>query len=354
MDRSNNAHEAVANEIVEAVWYAGSDALKKGEALCYNTDFGTATAANARRGNHAERPNLTNSYDFAGVLEGDHSAQAGGQLVRIFVPGSKGVEVALGFDTVINTGILTFTAGASGSHRGRFVKAGFKGRGSIVPRQTVTALIESDFGGTTWSLATDGITLTVASTVGLTAGDTVVFVGGEIEDGGGAIVPGKYIISSITDATDLVLTSTAITGTAVAALNCTGYAYTGNPRCQADLLTGEESGGMTFISPTNAALVGLTYMAGGYNYICGGATAAGDNDVTLAQGLFEGQQIAFLCLGTIASNDVTLDLATNGVQLDGSTALTEVLGIDAALDQWTGVYYNLRWRTQGFSGATEG
>lgn len=352
-NRSIDGHESGANGIIEEVWYAGTDALKEGEGLCYNTDFGTATERNGRRGNHVERPSRTNHYAFAGVLEHDYKANSTGQFVRIFVPGSKGVNVALGVDTVIGTGVLTFTAGTAGSHRGRFTKAGFKGRGTIVPRQTVTAVIESDMAGGTWLLATDGVTLTVASTTDLAAGDTVVFVGGEVEDGGGVIVPGKHIISSITDATTLVLTSTAVTGTQVATLYCTGYAYTGNPKCQADLLEGEESGGVEFLSPTNAALVGLTYMAGGVSYICGGGTLAGDNDITFAQGLFEGQQKAFYCLGALTTNDFTLDLATNGVRLDGSTTLTDVEGFDAAADQWTGVFYNLRWRTQGVSGATE-
>jgi len=348
-----STHEANAKGIIEAVWYAGTDALKTGEALCYNTDYGTATVANARRGNHAERPNLTNNYAFAGVCESDHSAKAGGQLVRIFVPGSKGVEVALGIDTVLGTGHLTFTAGASGSHRGRFVKSGFTGRGTVVPRRTVTALVEADWAGATWSLATDGVTLTVTDASDFTVGDTVVFVGSEVEDGGGNATIGKHIVSAVsTDAEEITLSASAMTGTAIAAICCTGYAYTGNPRCQADLLTGEESGGIEFLSPTNAAAAPVP-MVGGFTYICGGGTLAGDNDAALAQGLFPGMKKGFYCLGAIGGDDMTVVLATSGVQLDGSTALVSVDGFDAAAEEWVGVYNALRWRTVGVIGCAE-
>ena len=151
-----------------------------------------------------------------------------GSLVMLNVPGSKGVSpVALGVDTVANVGMLTFQVGGGNGAAGRFVKAGFAGRGSIIPRQTVTAVLESSMTGA-WSLATDGKTLTVVATAGLAAGDTVILLGGE-DDGTGAIVPGKYTIASITSATVLVLTASAVTATPAGALTCTGYAFTGNP-----------------------------------------------------------------------------------------------------------------------------
>jgi len=348
-----SAHEKTPKGIIEAVWYAGTDAIKEGEGFCYNTDYGTAASIDGRRGNHVERPSLTNNYDFAGVAESDHSAKAGGQLIRIFTPGSKGVNVALGIDTVIGTGFLTFTAGASGSHRGRFVKAGFKGRGTIVPRQTVTALVEADWAGATWSLATDGVTLTVDDASDFTVGDTVVFVGSEVEDGGGNATVGKHIVSAVsTTAEEITLSASAMTGTAAAAIYCTGYAYTGNPKCQADLLTGEESGGIEFLSPHNAAEAPAP-MVGGITYICGGGTLAGDNDAALAQGTFQGMLKGFYCLGTLTSNEMTVVLATSGVQLDGSSALVSVDGFNAVAEQWYGQYNGLRWRTIGFSGCTE-
>jgi len=355
MDASLNGHIEGSNRIVKWVWYTGTDAIKEGEAVCYNTDYGTATSAAGRRHNEVERPTLSNNGAFAGVAARDYSAQSGGQFIEINAPGSRGVNVALGVDTVIGTGAITFIAGSAGSHRGRFYTGKFLGRGTAIPRQTVTALLESDMTGGTWSLATDGVTLTVASTTGISAGDTVVLVGGEVEDGGGSIVAGKYTVSSVTNATTLVLTSTAISGTAAAALKCSGFCYTGNPKCQADLLDGSESYGVEFISPINAGDTDATHMTGGVSYVCGTAALAADFDIAVAQASRPGDTKAFICLGTQGTNDVTLVFGTNGVQMDGSTALAEVTAIDAANDAWYGVFGGAKWHTTDVAGgATEG
>jgi hypothetical protein len=350
MDHSVNGPQKMGNLIIEEVWYEGTDALKKGEGLCYNTDYGTAADFDGRRCNRVERPSLSNNFAFAGVVEQDYSAKAAGQRVRICVPGSKGAPIALGVDTTIGTGLLTFVAGASGSHRGRFYTGKYKGRGSAIPRQTVTALLESSMTGA-WSLATDGITLTVVATAGLAAGDTVVLVGGENEDDVAYVVPGKYTIASITSGTVLVLSSSAVASTPAAAVTCTGFAYTGNPTCQADLLEGDESGGVEFISPPNAGLVGQTYMVGGVSYVCGGVTLAADVDITFAQGALPGDKKAFICLGTLGTSDFTVDLATNGIQIDGSTALAEVNAIDAATEACYLEFNGVRWFLKDISGA---
>jgi hypothetical protein len=345
-DQSVNGHEKGGNPILESVWYDGTDAVKEGEAFCYNTDYGTATVADGRRSNRVERPSSSNNMAFAGVAARDSFASSTGQMIDINVPGSKGVKVAVGVDTVIDTGILTFS-----TTTGQFVKGGYVGRGSIVPRQTVTALIEASMTGG-WSLAVDGVTLTVASTVGLSAGDTVVLLGGEDEGTSKNIVAGKYVISSITNATVLVLAATAVAATPAAALTCTGYAYTGEPKCMADLMTGEESGGVEFLSPPNAGVTGLAYMTGGVSYICGGVTLAADADVTFAQGTFLGEKKGFVCLGTMTTSDVTVDLATAGITLAGG-ALAEVNAIDAALDA-AYFEFNGLWRTtMVVGGATE-
>ena len=349
MNYTANGPTALPLAISSWVWYEGIDALREGEAVCYNTDYGTATAKDARRTNHVERPSLTNNRAFAGVAARDYPASSTGQFIEIYVPGSRGINIALGVDTVIGTGVLTFVAGAAGSHRGRFYSGKYLGRGSAIPRQTVTAVLESSMIGD-WSLATDGVTLTVTATAGLAAGDTVVLVGGEDEGSGKAIVPGKYTIASITSATVLVLSASAVGATPGAALICTGYAYTGNPKCQADLLEGDESAGVEFISPPNAGVTGQAYMVGGVSYLCGGVTCVADVDVTFAQGTLPGETKAFICLGTLTTKGVTIDLATAGVQLartgDGAiVALAEVTAIDAAADacylQFNGALWHL-------------
>lgn len=356
MDKSTNAPIAAANPIVEWVWYGGTDALKEGEAVCYNTDYGTATSRDGGRHNRVERPLINESnYAFAGVAARDYPARSTGQFIEIYVPGSKGVNIALAIDTVIDTGMLTFIAGASGSHRGRFYTGKYKGRGSAIPRQTVTAILYADMDATdAWLLSTDGLTISgITATTGVAAGDTVMIFGGE-DDGTGAVVPGKYTVASTT-ATTVVLTSSAVDATAAGTLAVTAAIYTGNPKCQADLLTGDESNGIEFISLPAAGSGGLTYMVGGISYICGGVTLAADADVDLAQGSLPGDKKGFILLGALTTNDFTIDLVTTGLQIDGSTALTEVLTIDDAGDGWYGVFNGAKWHSEDLlGGATQG
>jgi len=328
----------------KSVWYEGTDALKQGEPVCYNSDYGTAANHDGRRANFVERPSSSNNRAFAGVVANDCAARAGGQMIDIYEPGSKGITIALGADVTIGD-YLTFCTG-----KGRFVKAGFAGRGSARIRQTVTALVESSMTGG-WSLATDGVTLTVADTTGLSAGDTVVLLGGE-NDGTGAIVSGQYTISSITNGTVLVLSSSAVTATPGGALTCTGYAFTGNPVAQADLLEGEESGGTEFISPPNAGGDSLAHMTGGKTFVCGGLTLAADSEVELANGDYQGQKKGFELLGALTTSDFVVDLVAAGSQLDGS-ALAEINAIDAAADA-AYLEFNGSWRATGVvGGATQ-
>ena len=354
MNGSNNGYLGKANLITAMVWYAGTDALKKGVGLCYNTDYGTATAVDASRGNRVERPSSSNNMAFAGVTARDYIARSTGQFVEIYCPGSRGVDVAVAVDTVINTGLLTFTAG-TGTEAGRFYTGKYKGRGSAVPRQTVTALLEGGMTGGTISVdATDGVTVTVASSASMAADDVLVIVGGE-GDGTGVLVPGRYTIASITDATTVVLSSTCLSTLSSGDITLTAYVLDGaNPTCQCDLLTGDESGGVEFISPLNAGNAAQTYMVGGVSYVCGGITIAADVDVDLAQGTLPGETKAFILLGTLTTSDFTVDLVTAGIQQDGSTALAEINAIDAAGDGCYLVFNGAKWHTLDLvGGATQ-
>ena len=356
MNNSSNSPVQASNPIPLAVWYTGTDQVREGEAFCFNISNVTGAAAtlyNGLRHNYVTRPSTTNAGAFAGVAARNYYASSTGTLIELYIPGSKGVKVALGVDTVLNTGMLTFQVGGGNGAAGRFVKTGFAGRGSIVPRQTVTAVLESNMTGA-WSLATDGVTLTVSSTTGLSAGDSVVFLGGEKESAAKYVVPGRYVISSITSPTVLVLTATAVFATPDSAVTCTGYAFTGNPTCQADLLEGPESGGVEFVSPPNTGgAATMTYMVGGWSYVCGGVTiGSAVANGALAQGTVYGQRKAFAGLGTLTSNGVTVNPATNGLQLDSSTAL-DLITIDAAAEVIV-IEWNSIWRTLGLAGATEG
>ena len=360
VNRSLDAPQAAPLLIIEWGWYAGTDAVSEGEAFCYNTDYGTATTYTGQRANYLERPLTTgtaatsNNLAFAGVALRNYTAQTTGQFIEIAVPGSRGANVALGVDTVLGTGLLTFIAGASGSHRGRFYTGKYKGRGSAIPRQTVTAILYSDMDATdAWLLSTDGLTITgITATTNVTAGDTVMIFGGE-DDATGAVQAGKYTVASKTTTT-VVLTSTAVDTTAAGTLAVTAAIYTGNPTCQADLLTGEESGGLEFISLPTVGAVGLPYMVGGVSYICGGVTVGtADHDVTFAQGTLPDEKKAFILLGALATNNACIDLATAGITVAGG-ALAEVNEIDAAGDAAYFQFQGARWFCQDTSGgATE-
>ncbi len=363
MNGSVNGHIKQPRAVPIRVWYSGADALKLGEGVCYNSDYGTAADADASRCNRVERPTVSNNRDFAGVAVRSYSARSTGQLIDIYGPGSKAVPVALGVDTAIGTGLLTFVTkgrynvGAStglGTEAGRFVTGKYRGRGSAIPRQTVTALLESDLTGGTFSLAADGVTLTVADSSDYAAGDTVILWGGE-DDGTGTVKPGKYVISSITDATTIVLTASAVDVTPGGALTCIGCVYTGNPTAICDLLDGEESGGVEYLNAPNAGSAAMPHMVGGLTYVQGGLTLAADVDVDLAQAVLPGDKKAFICLGTMTTSDFTVDLVTAGIQLDGSTALAEVVAIDAAADACYLEFHGARWFTKDLvGGATEG
>jgi hypothetical protein len=361
MDKSANSHVADGNRIIEWVWYAGTDAISEGEGLCYNTDYGTAANVDGRRNNHVERPSVSNNKAFAGVAARNYSAKSSGQMIEINCPGSRGVKIALGVNTVIGTGLLTFCVAGRydvgvntglTTEAGRFYTGKYKGRGSAIPRQTVTALLEASMTGA-WSLATDGVTLTVTDTTGLSAGDTVVLVGGE-DDGTGAVIPGKYTIASVTNGTVLVLASSAVDATPAGAATCTGYAYTGNPTCQADLLDGDESGGIEFINLPNAGGSNQPYMVGGVSYVCGGLDIAADAEVELAQGSLSGETKCFILLHDLTTSDFIVDLVSDGLKVDGSTSLAEIATIDDAGDGVFLIFGGAKWHTVDLLvGATE-
>lgn len=350
-DQSVNAHIAAPNPIVERVWYSGTDALLEGEAVCYNTDYGTAATRTPSRANRVERPSTSNNFSFAGVAAQGYAARSTGQFIEINVPGSKGVNIALGSNTVIDTGMLTFQVGG-GSSAGRFVSMGFPGRGTAIPRQTqAAAVITSDMVGTAWSLAADGITLTHA-TATVVAGDKVVLLAGVAEDAAIYIVGGTYTVASVTDTETVVLTATAHAATAAGAMDCIGYIYSaGNPMCQADLLLGEESGGVEYVNIIDGGNAAQPHMAGGITYVPGGITIAADIDFVMAAGTRFGEKKAFWVLGALTTSDVTVVEA--GLQMAGD-ALVEITAMDAAGDavflRWDGI-----WVVQSvLGGATEG
>ena len=132
-------------ELKYSVWFSGSTAIRKGMGLCYDLDYlttgtgETATDAWGRRGNVVAVPSSSNNLAFAGVATQAYPAKTGGQRIDIFLPGSI-CEVEIGFPATIDNGDgAILTCSASSVDAGRFTFAGFPGRGSMAPLQTLAA-----------------------------------------------------------------------------------------------------------------------------------------------------------------------------------------------------------------------
>ncbi len=133
MDISVNAPLSQASRTSKWVWFEGSTALKEGQGVCYNWDYGTAASAVGARSNRVELPSITNAQHFAGVSARNYSAKAGGQFIEIYTPGSV-CNILAKADLTIGVGRVTCEAG--GDYAGYFRYGGFSGQGSAVPLQT--------------------------------------------------------------------------------------------------------------------------------------------------------------------------------------------------------------------------
>jgi hypothetical protein len=297
--------------VSEWVWYTGDDALRVGEAVCYDITSGDAALRAGGRHKNVARPSITNAGAFAGVLANNYKASSTGQFVEIYVPGSKGVEIALGANTTLNSGILTFALGAGTN--GRFIKAGFAGRGSAAIRQTVSdAVLESSY-DSTWTVAVSGTVINVADGTKFKAGDTIHIVSGEDSGANKLVVPGVYTVTGV-NANAVSINRSAVKATPSAALGACGFAIRGNPTCQADLLDGEESGGIEFVmAPNTGTNTSMTYSPVGKTYIVGAVTiGTADANGALGSGTIYGQKKAFECLA--AQTTKTVKVTLTGLQ----------------------------------------
>lgn len=68
------------------VFYSGTGALVKGQAVFYNRDYGTAATAEPGRDWFVEDASDGNYHRFAGVTAEAHTANASGQQIEIFTP----------------------------------------------------------------------------------------------------------------------------------------------------------------------------------------------------------------------------------------------------------------------------
>jgi hypothetical protein len=330
------------------VWFEGSTALRKGMGVCYNMDVlttntgETATDGWGRRGNSVIVPDSTCNLNFAGVASQYYPAKSGGQLIDIHPPGSI-CEIAIGFPTTINTGILTCSA--SSADAGRFTFDGFPGRGSMIPLQTLAAAagngvpFKSLDGSATTSWSSPSLTIT-ATGIGTACGygDSsidptdflVVILGGADDATGGDATSGEEATAGTYPVVTAPSADTVTIATDIGDCDVTLYVIKNTyPTVLGYLMNGEESGLQEFLMPLDAQAVSA--MVGGVSFIGGGTTMAADSTDTLADGTRNGLKKGFAGLGTLTTKDWIITV-TSGIQHDGSTALASV-AIDAAAEE---------------------
>jgi len=330
------------------VWFPGSTAIRKGMGLCYDLDVaGTGTGELAtdgwgRRGNSIAVPDTTNNLAFAGVSSQYYPAKSGGQVIDIHPPGSI-CEIAIGFPTVINTGILTCSVNSVDA--GRFTFDGFPGRGSMIPLQTLAnaagggVAFQSLDGAATSAWSSPSCTIT-ATGIGTACGFgsstidptemLVVVLGGADDATGGDATTGEEAVAGTYPVVTAPTADTVTIATDIGDCDITLYVIKNTyPTVLGYLMNGEESGLQETLMPLDAQAV--QSMVGGVSFIMGGTTMAADSTATLADGTINGMKKGVAGLGALTTQDWLLTV-TSGIQHDGSTALASI-EIDAAAEE---------------------
>ncbi len=121
--------------------------------------------------------------------------------------------------------------------------------------------------------------------------------------------------------------------------------------CLAMLETGVQSGGIERVVVVASSAV--VCMVGGVTMFTG-ASIGGDSTFALVQGTYEDQRKKFYVRTEITGgNNMVVTPATDGLSMDGSTAL-DTITFNAADETITLGFFSDRWCTQGVAGATEG
>lgn len=337
-------YENQTYKIEKRVFFTGSGALQRGLGLCYNRDYnhgsgGAASDNEGRRDVWAELPTRANNMNFAGVTDQGYDAVTGGRWIVIYEPGSV-CDVAIGADTVVNTGRLTCSCTVG--DQGRFSFTGVKGRGSFVPYQTnASGRLADQVDGGTDAFDATGLILTTADTGELEVGDWIFVIAGE-DDATNKVTPtaGPLEITALVEDTTITIgTSQADGGT----MEASWYGMSNNQTALGLLEDGEESGLVQWITPENGALSAPNIPSiNGVTILHGGFTPSADATYTLADGTQYGQRKTFLLTAALGSNDF-LATVTNGITFDGSTAL-QTFEMDAASEVITLEWNGAAWR----------
>lgn len=334
-----------------SVWFNGTSALKKGQAVAYNRDYGTAANADGRRDREVELLSQSNNLNFAGVAAQDYAANALGQQIAIFEPGSVCEVSTLIATTVNSTRLSAHLSGSNPVINGLFAEGGLAGRGRALALQSVTALASATSttpgvvaNSTDGSASVDASGTTITDTGAFTyaaVGDRLIVVGGATTASGAAkVTVGEYTVSAVTDANTIVVSSAM----AAAASIIHYYLVRGYPTVLALLEDGVESGCAEFVTvwTDGSGTTPITSMVGGWTRLCAGITlGTADAIETLADGTFIGQTKLFSLEDDLTTNDYLLTVTT-GKQLDGSTALqtAEFDGVgDELLLEWMGLHW---------------
>lgn len=297
-------------------WYAGTDAIQKGELFVYDSDYGTATTADGSRVNRIVRPTVTGDpylRTVAGVAARNYSAVAQGQKIELLAPGSYAEIPVLSAPTIGET-VTGIASTAGNGLQGKFGFGGFPGRGTATVLRTVAAIAstsdlsegwisESLDANATYTASTKTVGFTnIAQYIpdGITSADKIyVYIVGGVTDATGAnqVTIGRYLVASKTSADALVLVDSA--GANDGVVIC--FVVRGNPTVPA-LLHGspfpgsmaEESGLIDFVNPDSGAAAAPVPMPGGWTWVFSGfAGLAADSTAALADGAFNGQRKGF-------------------------------------------------------------
>lgn len=325
------AHKHQSRVFRRRVWLDETVAIKAGVAVCYDRDRNNTTItgqlttdAFGGRDTRVKIPTITNNYAFAGVTSQAYKAQAGGQSIEIYEPGSV-CPCRVGLATVVGVTRMTFTAG--GGAAGMFIKQGFGGRGSILALETTTIAgltsgggpIMDQLDGTATAIdATGVITDPGSGFTNIKVGDVCVILGGvETVTPTEQTVPGEFAITASNNTTTITISSAAFTG------DCNSLTFLVVRADSVALCHLEEgpfeSGGVQFFQALDGAVTGV--MVGGYTYVMkADLDAIMSNTTAIPVGTFYGQKKAVEVIGDLGSTaDGDWNFSTAGTQIGGTT-----------------------------------
>ena len=347
----NPSWDGQAFGVKRRVWFTGTTALRKGQGVAYDADAGTAANVDGDRGYNVQLPtDGTSALSFAGVADRAYTANALGQSIDIWIPGSF-CEVAAIVDTAIqtasNNAVLNCLISAGTGLAGLFYNGGFAGLGAAMVKQTTT--------GNVTGSSVDGSAAVAGTTVsktglftGAAAGDSVAILASATTAGAAGATAGVYTISSVTSADAAELDASAGTGDIAAVV------YDPSATVLAQLLDGPAglSGMVNWVTPLDSAAASPAHIPTVFNHIFGGITlGSADSTATLADGTFEGQTVGFKLSGALTTQDYLLTVTT-GLQQDDSTALAS-LEFDGAADASVLVWSADKWRLKANTGAAK-